>query len=1131
MKMTEKIDAEIRQVMEEYWSSYLNGDLPTWASYLPDDYKNIGTTKVEIWNSKQEIVDFTKTVLDQTVGMAETRNKKTQIIPYDPYFMVHELGDLYVKAEEGWVFYAQFRLSSLLEKTAGGWKIRHQHGSYPDAKADEGEAFAFSELKIENKKLRDAIQARTIELERKNRELEIESALERVRAKTMAMHRSDELGATSLLLFDELKALGEISEQISIGIFDEENQVLNLYATLQGEQWKEATKVDLNEPHAMQKIHAGWQQQKKSLLIDLSGEELKAYNSFRSKYSNLKFPEERWVIHCAFFSKGVLTFSTTTPHDEQTMQLLERFAQVFDGTYTRFLDLQKAEAQAKEAQIEISLERIRGASMAMHKSEDLSKVTQVVFDQLKALNVDFINSWISIFDMENKKIDVWFSPLGLVSKEAFYAKVSYEGDGFLESAIMDWSKGYPFTRRSFRGKEFKEWIDYTSALTGYQFFSDHFNSENYSEGVEILDARSEYGNISAASNQPFNEEFKNIMARFAKVFDQTYRRFLDLQKAEAQTREAQIEAALEKVRSRSLAMHSTDELGEVITVVFERLKELQFSVDEGIALVTFTEGSQDMTEWMYNPDFAAPMRFRLPYFDHPVLSNLWEAKNNGDDFLARRYTAAENQSFLNHIFNHTDYKDTPEEVKTACLAAETYSSSIAIQNHTAIFINNYSGHTLSENEVDILKRFSRVFEQAYIRFLDLQKAEAQARGAQMEAALERVRARTMAMHHSEELKEVVAVLYQQIDSLQLGDWGCNIQIFNEEEGCIEIWLAEATQQIAPRRFLFQGIGHPDIQLQWDLWRDGASTYYLTLEGERKKSYDDYVLEHTDFKLFPPEVKAGIRSMEKACFSFAHMVHGFIVAISSQSLLSEENMAILQRFAKVFEQAYTRFLDLQKAEEQARKIKIVNEENERLLHSILPQPIAEQIRTGQPNVVKRFEHVSILFADIVGFTALSEKLPPGKVVEILNGLFSKFDDLTDKYGLEKIKTIGDAYMVAAGVPEENTDHAMTIFRFAQDMLRSLQEYNKLSESQLNLRIGISSGPVIAGVIGKKKFAYDLWGDSVNTAARMEAYGREGKIQVSPTSYELLKNDFNFEKIPAVHIKGKGVMDVYVWKHKN
>ena len=172
------------------------------------------------------------------------------------------------------------------------------------------------------------------------------------------------------------------------------------------EQWKEAAKVDLDEPHAMQKIYGGWRDKKKSIQIDLSGEELKAYNRFRSKYSNLKFPEERWVIHCAFFSKGVFSFSTTTPHDEQTMQLLERFAQVFDGTYTRFLDLQKAEAQAREAQIEAAVERVRAEAMAMHSTSDFEKVTRQLLKQVQQLELDgFTGASILMIDEKERTME------------------------------------------------------------------------------------------------------------------------------------------------------------------------------------------------------------------------------------------------------------------------------------------------------------------------------------------------------------------------------------------------------------------------------------------------------------------------------------------------------------------------------------------------------------------------------------------------------------------------------------------------------------------------------------------------------------------------------------------------------
>ena len=139
--------------MDDYWDSYFRGDLATWASYLPDNYRNIGSTKEEIWSSKKEIVNYTLEVINQLVGLAELRNKQTEIIPMDPHVMVHELGDMYIKVDDQWTFYAPFRLSSLLTETATGWKILHQHGSYPDAKTQHGEAFAFDAIKAENVQL------------------------------------------------------------------------------------------------------------------------------------------------------------------------------------------------------------------------------------------------------------------------------------------------------------------------------------------------------------------------------------------------------------------------------------------------------------------------------------------------------------------------------------------------------------------------------------------------------------------------------------------------------------------------------------------------------------------------------------------------------------------------------------------------------------------------------------------------------------------------------------------------------------------------------------------------------------------------------------------------------------------
>lgn len=167
MKLTKKLTAEIKALMDDYWDSYFRGDLKHWLHYLVNDYRNIGGTEEEIWNSKKEILDYTKRIINQMIGQAEIRNKKTQIIPYDPYIMVHEFMDLFIKVEGKWRFYGKFRLSSLIQKIAGEWKVLHQHGSYPDSHTEQGEAFAFDKLRKENKQLRDAVKQRTAELEHK----------------------------------------------------------------------------------------------------------------------------------------------------------------------------------------------------------------------------------------------------------------------------------------------------------------------------------------------------------------------------------------------------------------------------------------------------------------------------------------------------------------------------------------------------------------------------------------------------------------------------------------------------------------------------------------------------------------------------------------------------------------------------------------------------------------------------------------------------------------------------------------------------------------------------------------------------------------------------------------------------
>ncbi len=205
-----------------------------------------------------------------------------------------------------------------------------------------------------------------------------------------------------------------------------------------------------------------------------------------------------------------------------------------------------------------------------------------------------------------------------------------------------------------------------------------------------------------------------------------------------------------------------------------------------------------------------------------------------------------------------------------------------------------------------------------------------------------------------------------------------------------------------------------------------------------------------------------------------------------------------------------------------------EKTEQLLLNIIPEPVAKRLKQDPSAIADHFEQVTVLFADLVGFTEFSTYTSPGELVNILNVVFSEFDRLAERHRLEKIKTIGDAYMAVAGLPFPHPDHACLAAEMALDMLAGIEEFNQRTGKSFNVRIGMNTGPVVAGVIGIKKFSYDLWGDTVNIASRMETNGVPGAIQVSPATYELLQNRYQFVERGCISIKGKGDMTTYLLK---
>jgi adenylate cyclase len=201
------------------------------------------------------------------------------------------------------------------------------------------------------------------------------------------------------------------------------------------------------------------------------------------------------------------------------------------------------------------------------------------------------------------------------------------------------------------------------------------------------------------------------------------------------------------------------------------------------------------------------------------------------------------------------------------------------------------------------------------------------------------------------------------------------------------------------------------------------------------------------------------------------------------------------------------------------------ENERLLLSILPVSIADRLKSGEERIADRFEEATVLFADIVGFTELAASMPAHVLVDRLNDLFTRFDLAAEKLGIEKIKTIGDAYMAVCGLPEPCADHTDRMLTMALRLMQIAREFSEDLDKPFRLRIGINSGPVVAGVIGRNKFIYDLWGDAVNLASRMESHGLPDTIQVTRSVIENLRDLYPFERRGYVEVKGKGAIETW------
>ena len=560
-------------------------------------------------------------------------------------------------------------------------------------------------------------------LELQNRVLEIEATLERVRATTMAMHKSEELLQTSQVLFDQFNQLGYRADQLTIGIFKEDDEVVEIYATINGQQLPNIFRHPIHEPYVMNKMYEAWKAGKTSFVLELGANELKLYNRFRNELVGTEMfvtdipAHQKRVITAYYFSRGMIAFGDSEQPPPETSDILNRFAKVFEQTYTRFLDLQKAEAQAREAQIEAALERVRTVAMGMRKPADMLDVCHIISDQLQLLGVQDIRNvqTIIIYQAKYQYINYqYFAPYDKNSiEEIDYRLHPVE----LELTEKMLSSREAFYYKKFEGQELQIWRDHRRET--HQLPDPR---------LDQVDAAYYYfysignGALGITAYSPLSEDALDVFKRFRNVFQLAYKRYIDIELATAQAREAQIEAALERVRGRAMAMHNSQDLAETIGVFYKELQTFSLTPTRcGVGLIDKEEQIAETFTWQ-TTDTGEKLESvgRLKMDAHPILKSVYEHWQL--------------QTEYHLVLRGNDIKDYYNVIRPQ---ASVHDYTDAVQYGYFFVFNEGAVHAwteseMKEEELQIYRRFTSVLSLTYKRYKDLQTAEANALQAQQD---------------------------------------------------------------------------------------------------------------------------------------------------------------------------------------------------------------------------------------------------------------------------------------------------------------------------------------------------------------------------------------------------------------
>jgi len=884
--------------------------------YIAENISGFGTAADEKVRSRKE---YRKMIMDgrrQSKGMIF---KAKKLSPYRPRFtdettvsfhdeVIVEIGDKKQKHSLHFWFTTVFKYSNKK------WQMILFHGSMPDAGSSSADTFHVGEAEKKLKELEKIVTERTLELQIKNRELEIEAALERIRAQTLAMHNSEDVGMCIVKMFAELTALGvDEGTRFGIGILNQDNDNNQLWtARKYGKEVKmHIGNLDMTLHPLLKSARKAWKEQVPLHKYVLKGKDLVNYYRMLNRAPDYsiridmeKLPKKEF--HYGFvFEHGL--FYAFSIHEFQTdlIRIAQRFSALFEQTYRRYLDLVKAEAQVKEAQIEAALERVRSRSLAMHKSNELKEVIRLVLSEIRKLDVLAEHAGFYIDYKMHDDMHIWLADPNI---EPFFAILPYfdtptwnsfrkaKATGTtLHTDLLDFKEKNKFYKSLFKL--------FTIPEEAKQFY---LQCKGLAVSTVLLDNVGLY--IENFSGIPYTDDENKVLMRFGKVFQQAYTRFLDLQKAETQAREAQIEVALERVRAQAMAMHRTEDLGKTIQVYYDQLDGL-LDVDIvrcGAGLLSRENTTAVISTASKNPNGE-------------TYSGLGSIEMNGHPMLLETYTHWLRQQEYHGVLRGNDIKAYYQYLANQIVIPENKKED-ALHFYFPMFsegsIYMVTTHKVLENELKIFRRFSSAISLAYKRFNDLRKAEANAEEAVRRASLDRIRAEIASMRTKQDLDRITPLIWNELTVLGVPFVRCGVFIMEEAQGLIHTFLST-----------------PDGKAIASFHLPYATPSRIRAILHKWQNHDNY-MEHWDTTAFEEFVErmqeSGIPiSKEKYMSTIPqtgihlhcmYFLQGMLY-VGNTAPLKEEDIQLIHSVAEAFSTAYARYEDFNKLEAAKQQVEI------------------------------------------------------------------------------------------------------------------------------------------------------------------------------------------------------------------